>query len=110
MSLSCNAHAGLVDALEAGEHDLSIERWAELLASLDPADYLDPAGKPVPSHVLTRRARCAVLEERHARGEQLWSPNDVLPNKEQMAVAVVVGHGDNGEDRDDETLTTTRAG
>lgn len=97
--------------LDAGEHGLSLSNWAAQLLVLDPAEYLGPATPPTPSRVLTRRARVAVLEERYARGEQLWSENDMLPNREQMAVAVVIGHVEgNGEDRDDETLTAARTG
>ncbi len=91
---------------EAGDHELSRAEWAAELAILDTAHYLDPPLRPLPSVVLTRRARVALLEERHARGEQLWHPLDLLPGKAQwLEVTVAIGHLDNGEDRDDETLT-----
>lgn len=96
---------------EAGMHELPCAEWSAELAILDAAHYLDPPLMPLPSMVLTRRARVALLEERHAHGEQLWNAQDLLPSKPAwLKVTVAVGHLDNGEDREDETLTAAHTG
>ena len=67
----------LLARLEAPDHGLNLDEWAELQRSLCPDDYDDPPEPDKPGLVLSREARIAVMAARVSRGEGLYHLRDL---------------------------------
>jgi len=71
----------------AAAHEMSVERWAELLRGYDPGGYADPPGPDAPAVLVDRRERIAVYAMRADAGVGLFHPADVTPlNRDRLGV------------------------
>ncbi len=99
--------------LDAPQHTLSLDEWADLERLLDAAEYADPPAPPyAPAQalVLDLQGRIAVLVRRRRQHVGLWDERD-LWNADQQArlrLVRVIVHGHNGRDEKDEYVAAER--
>ena len=78
LGCACDPFCGPCAHILATNHSVPLVDWARMLRLCFPVDYAEP---PPPSHsvnVMTRSARVAVLENRHADGVGLWHDGDLV--------------------------------
>ncbi len=87
---------------------LSIDEWADLLAELDRAEYLEPLTRGPGALALSREARVAVYAARVAAGQSPWNNLDSWRGDHMDAVGVASHRRLNGTKTQD-GIATTRA-